>query len=83
MSLNQKDLDDTKLARPVAIVDLWNIDDRINRLQDVVIRLEKIVEILVELYLKERVKNWELILREMLKKEELKKGNKDVTRFKK
>jgi hypothetical protein len=79
MSLNQKDLDDTKLARPVAVVDLWTIDDRIDRLQDVVIRLEKVVEILVELYLKERVKNWEMILQKMLEKEQ-KKGNRNGNR---
>lgn len=74
------DLEETKLARPVAVVDLWDIDDRISRIEDCVNRLEKIVECLTELYLKERVKNWELILNKMLEKEERKKGNHNGTR---
>jgi len=78
--MDEKDFQDTKLARPVALVDLWDIDDRIDRLQDLVIRLERVVESLIELYRSERVKNWEIILHEMLKKQEQKKGNADVHR---
>lgn len=66
---------DFKLAKSVAVVDIWDIDDRINRLEAIAERLEKVVECLIELYRSERVKNWELILQEMLKKEAYKKGN--------
>lgn len=59
---------DVKMARPIAVVDLWDIDDRIERLENTVERLEKVVTALAELYGEERVKNWELILKEMLKK---------------
>lgn len=72
MALNEKDLGDVKLSRPVAVVDVWDIDDRIDRLQDAVIRLERTVEALIELYRSERVKGWEMILQEMLKKQEQK-----------
>jgi hypothetical protein len=37
--------------------------------------LEKVVQALIELYKEERVKNWEMILREMMKELEGKKGN--------
>lgn len=75
--------DDFKLAKSVAVVDLWDIDDRINRLEAIAERLEEVVGCLVELYRSERVKNWELILQEMLKKEAQKKGNGNVRRFNK
>ena len=67
--------EDFKLAKSVAVVDLWDIDDRINRLEAIAEHLEEVVGCLVELYRSERVKNWELILQEMLKKELYKKGN--------
>ena len=70
--MDKKDFDDVKLARPVALVDLWDIDDRINRLQDMTERLEKVTEILLQLYREERVKNWELILRELMGKRDRK-----------
>jgi len=66
--MDKKDFDDVKLARPVSVVDLWDIDDRIDRLEDVTCRLEKLTEILLALYHEERVKNWELILKEMLER---------------
>jgi hypothetical protein len=72
--MDQKDFGDVRLARPVGITDLWDIDDRINRLEDCVERLEKCIEVLVLLYKEERVKGWELILKEMLEKKERKKG---------
>ena len=75
MALDKQDIETVKLSRPVAIVDLWALDDRVARLEDAVNRLEKVVEALIEVYRTERVKNWELILGEMLKKEEQKKGN--------
>ncbi len=71
--MDQKDFGDVRLARPVGITDLWDIDDRINRLEDCVERLEKCIEALVLLYKEERVKGWTLILQEMLKREDDKK----------
>jgi myosin-crossreactive antigen len=76
MGLNETDIQDVKLAKPIALVDLWDIDDRINRLENCVERLEKCIEALVLLHKEERVKNWELILKEMLEREGVKKGGK-------
>ena len=79
MALTEKDLADVKMARPVAVIDLWDIDDRIDRLEELADRLEAredrliaAIETLENLYRSERVKNWELILSEMLRKEEQK-----------
>jgi len=76
MSLTEKDFDDTRLARPIAVVDLWNIDDRLSRLEAIEEQLEarenrliQAIQALENLYHRERVKNWELILQEMLKQE--------------
>jgi hypothetical protein len=44
--------------------------------------LERVVEVLIELYRTERVKNWEMILQKMMEKEERKKGNAGGCRFK-
>lgn len=63
------------MALSVPTVDLFELRDDLDRLEDAVIRLEKVVECLIELYRSERLKNWKLILREMLRKEEQKKGN--------
>jgi hypothetical protein len=73
--LSEKDCQDVKLSRPVAVVDLWDIDDRIDRLEGITERLEIVAEVLFILYKEERVKNWTLILEEMLKKQDQKKGN--------
>jgi hypothetical protein len=81
MSLTDSDFQDVRLARPVPVVDLWDIDDRIARLEAIAGRLEKAVEAFGELYKNERVKNWEMILQEMLKQYELKKGNENAGRF--
>ena len=79
MALNEKDIEDLKLARPVAVVDLWSIDDRVNRLEGITERLESIIieqarhiRSLVTLYHEERVKNWELIINEMVKEQDRK-----------
>jgi hypothetical protein len=80
--IESKDLEDVRLSRPVSVTDLWDIDDRIDRLQDVAIRLERVVEALIELYRSERIKNWELILKQMLKAEEEKqRGHNDSRTF--
>lgn len=46
MSLDQNDIDEMVLARPVAVVDLWDIDDRIDRLETIAERLEGVVQTL-------------------------------------
>jgi len=74
MSLNGTDIQDVKLARPVAVVDLWDIDDRISHLEEITERLEKVIKCLVTLYREERVKTWEAVLHEMLEKKERKPG---------
>jgi hypothetical protein len=66
--MSEKDLEDFRLARPVAVVDLWSLDDRVSRLEDSINRLEKIIEAMLKLYRAERVKNWEMILQAMIKK---------------
>jgi hypothetical protein len=66
MSLTDQDFQDIRLSRPVSVTDLWDIDDRIDRLEGIAERLERAVVAFGELYKNERVKNWELILREML-----------------
>ncbi len=75
MSLEQKDLMDVKLARPVAVVDLWDLDDRAARLELIAERLEKVARLLSELYMRERTRTWQIILDEMirLKREQYKK----------
>lgn len=80
MGLEEKDIEAVKLARPVALVDLWEMDDRLDHLEEITERLEKAVRSLVTLYHEERVKTWEVILREMLnqrdrKNERKNKGN--------
>lgn len=66
--MSNDDTKDVKLARPVAVVDLWDIDDRINRLDDCIERLEGIVQILLEHTHNERVKDFERILKGELEK---------------
>ena len=58
----------------IPVVDYWEMREDLDRLEDAVNRLEKVVECLIELYREERVKNWEMILREMLRRGEGKKG---------
>ncbi len=57
------------MAVSIPVVDYWEMREDLDRLEDAVLRLEKVVECLIELYQSERVKNWELILQEMLRKE--------------
>jgi len=63
------------MAVSVPTLDYFEIREDLDRLEDAVIRLEKVVECLIELYRTERVKSWEMILQTMLKKEDQKKGN--------
>lgn len=72
MALNEKDIEDIKLSRPVAVVDIWDLDDRISRLEEVADQLGKAVRTLVTLYHEERVKSWELILNQMMKERDRK-----------
>lgn len=80
MGLDKTDLEDVRLSRPVAVVDLWDIDDRINRLEEITERLEGITRSLVNLYHQERVKNWELILHQMMKEKMDRKNGRFKTR---
>jgi hypothetical protein len=80
MSLTDKDFQDLRLCRPASAVDIWDLDDRIDRLEAIAERLERAVAAFGELYKGERIKNWELILREMLKREENKRGHDNGTR---
>jgi len=59
----------------VPVIDFLEIREELDRLENAVVRLERVVEVLVELYCSERTKTWEMILKEMLKKDEMKKGN--------
>lgn len=70
---------DMKLARLVAIVDLWDIDDRIARLENAVNRLEKIVEALILLHKEETVKGLTALFSEALNQQH-KKGNSNGNR---
>jgi hypothetical protein len=72
--IEEKDIRDVRLSRPVAVVDLWDIDDRVEKLEKLVETLQKAILALEALYREERLRNWELILREMIKREE-KKGD--------
>ena len=74
VGVNHKDFEDVRLSRPVSVTDLWDIDDRISRLEDIAARLEKVLEAFILLYREERVKTWEMILKKMLEQEQ-KKGN--------
>jgi hypothetical protein len=78
MSLEKKDLEMMSVSIPV--IDWWDIQEEIERLNDNVNRLERVVEVLIELYRTERVKNWEMILQKMMEKQE-KKGNRNEPAF--
>ena len=74
MALDKKDFEMMAVSIPTA--DWFDVKDQIDRLSDAVLRLEKIVEALVEMYQKERVKSWEIILNKMIEREDRKaKGN--------
>lgn len=67
MTFSEKDAEDVRLARPVAITDLWDFDDRVDRLDsligrftDAVERLGKINERLLEFYQQELIRRKEL-----------------------
>lgn len=74
MEPDSKDIEDVRLARPVSVADLWDIDDRVEKIEIITERLEKIVRTLVTLYHEERVKNWELILKAMMNKGDFRNG---------
>ena len=59
----------------VPVLDYLEMREDLDRLENAVVRLERVAEVLVELYFSERTKSWEMILKGMLKKEESKKGN--------
>jgi hypothetical protein len=71
MGLDQRDIEMMCVSIPTT--DFWEMREELDRLADSVERLEKVVECLIALYHEERIKNWELILQEMLRREEDKK----------
>lgn len=74
MGLNEKDIQ--MMAISVPVVDYWEMREELDRLSDCVERLEKVIGCLITLYHEERVKNWEMILKEMLDRERVKKEGK-------
>jgi hypothetical protein len=60
------------MAVSIPMIDWFDIRDQIDRLNDDVNRLEKTVEALVEMYQKERVKLWEIILIKMIERKDRK-----------
>ena len=71
MGLDKKDIE--MMAVSVPTVDYWEMKEEIDRLNDSVNRLEKVVEMLIEVYRTERVKTWEIMLKGMLDREEKKR----------
>ena len=57
---------DFRLARPVSVADLCDIDDRIDRLEALQERMEETIQALLALYKEERIKTWEVILKQMM-----------------
>lgn len=74
-----KDLEDVRLSRPVSVTDLWDIDDRIDRLEDLANRLEKIVSALILLHKEETVRGLTALFSEALDQQQ-KKGNRNGNR---
>ncbi len=72
--MDSEDFQNLKLARPVAVVDLWDVEDRITRLEAIVERFEHVLEGFLVLYKEERIKTWEMILRKILEEEKGRPG---------
>ena len=72
MGLDKNDLEMMSVSIPV--VDWWDIQEEIDRLEKIANCLERIAEVFLALYKEERVKNWEIILQAMLEKQETRKG---------
>ncbi len=79
MSLGEKDFQDIKLARPVSVLDLWGLDDRITRLEEIIIRLERAIEALILLHKQEMVKGLTVLFSEALDLQQ--KGNRHGNRI--
>jgi hypothetical protein len=74
--MDRIDIEDTKLARPVAIVDLWDIDDRINQLTEIAECLKGVTQALLEHAHDERVRDFERILSNALDREDARRNGK-------
>jgi uncharacterized protein Yka (UPF0111/DUF47 family) len=72
VGLDKKDLQMMSVLIPV--VDWWDIQEEIDRLEDIADRLERIAEVFLALYKEERTKNWEIVLQTMMKKHQNGKG---------
>ena len=78
MGLGKKDFE--MMAVSIPVLDWWDIQEEIDRLEKIADRLESVEEALIDLYRTERVKSWEIILKKMLEKQE-KKGNRNESAF--
>jgi hypothetical protein len=68
MGLDKKDIEMMTMSIPT--VDYWEMKEELDRLSDCVERLERCIRALALLHKEERVRDWELILKEMLKQGE-------------
>lgn len=63
-----KALEDVRMSRPCAVTDLWDLIEVVNKLENLVERLELVLLGFSNLYKEERIKNWELILKNLEKR---------------
>jgi hypothetical protein len=68
MSLDDQDIQEVKMARPVSVVDLWEAKDFLDRLEDVTVRLEAVLDGFTLLFREARVQGLEAVFNEILKK---------------
>ncbi len=78
MGLDKKDIE--MLAVSIPTVDWWDIRDEIDKLSDTVNRLEAVLAGLAELYNRERVKTWELVITKILEREDNKSKERKVNK---
>ena len=69
-ALDKKDFE--MMAASIPTVDWWDIRDELDRLSENVNRLETILKAILELYNRERVKTWELVITRILEREDKK-----------
>ena len=78
MGLDKKDSE--MLAASIPTVDWWDIREEIERLIDTVNRLETVLAGFAELYNRERVKTWEMVLNKILEREDKKEAERKAKR---
>jgi len=70
----------SKLHAAIPVIGFFEMRADVEQLTSTVERLEKVVDTLVNLYREERVKTWELVLNEMAKDLDQKRGDKNGIR---